>query len=82
MAALKSYDGRLSVHHYPPDELERMIVADAVQGLDMHPQYGEPFLWWAVQAYIRIAKARRVSPDHVFEGVQHRIMAETGRAWP
>lgn len=81
MAALHQFDGRRKVQHYTADELETMVAADAVRGLD-NAAGCEPFLWWAVQAYGRIAALRRVSVDEAFAQVAVLVTASTGRPWP
>lgn len=83
MAWLKAFDGRRPVATYPDDELERLIVRDAVLGLDMPGSVGcEEILWWAMQGYLRLAQLRRCSTDAVFEQISARISIETGRMWP
>jgi hypothetical protein len=81
MAWLKQFDGRKPVSAYPADELERLIVRDAVMGFEARPD-GEPFLWWALQGYLRLSHLRRMSKDAVFESIAARVSVETGRVWP
>ena len=88
MRSLREFDGRRHPNTYTDaDELERIVVTDAVQGLDLHPVAAEPVIWWAFGAYQAIAKIRYGSNrgpalDRTFEAISAKVTEVTGRPWP
>lgn len=82
MATLRAFDGRKLPKYYPDAEVERLIVQDAVQGLDLAPDIGGAVVWWAMEGYAYLARRRRVNGDAVFAEVAAKVTAQTGRVWP
>lgn len=57
------------------DELHRRLVA---QGIARRAPEDPLELYWVMQAYVRIAKVRRIPIDDAYRAVEHEVAEATG----
>ena len=79
MGKLHGFDGRLMVSQYSDLELENMVVKDCIAGRDTED---EAFLWWQIEALLRIARLRKSRVDDEWKAIAARVSDAMGRPWP
>lgn len=71
---------------YSADQLHRMLVQDAVDGVGPASlpsmQAGMTYMSWSILAYQRIADARRQTLDDAFIAVREEVVQRTGMDMP
>lgn len=74
-------DIEADVNRYTADELHAGLVADGIARI---PPKNASQLYWVMQAYVRIAKLRRLKggPDEALAAVEHDVREATGLGMP